>query len=527
MTDNNSSSDARNRRTFAIISHPDAGKTTLTEQLLLLAGAVQLAGTVKARKSDRHAASDWMALEKSRGISVTTSVMQIVHRDCVINLLDTPGHADFSEDTYRTLTAVDSSLMVIDVAKGVEDRTIKLMRICQMRDTPIMTFINKLDRFGKEPMSLVDEIEQTLGIHCAPMTWPLGMGQLLKGIYHFKQDRFYLYQPMDSDGTSYTSVDGLDNPLLDVWFSDEIQGFRDEVSLVQAAYHEFDEKKFLQGKLTPVYFGSAINHFGMHQWLDDFVEYAPLPQPRPTSSRTVEPHEKNFSGFVFKIQANMDPRHHDRVAFLRVVSGHYKGERKFFQVRLNKQVQISKVMTFVAQDRLQAEQAFPGDIIGIHNHGSISIGDTFTQGEQLQFTGIPNFAPEIFRVVELRDPLKMKALLKGLNQLSEEGATQVFRPLIGNQLILGAVGILQFDVVEYRLLHEYGVSCRFSSSSIVIARWVKCDDEAKLKEFKTKMADKLSLDHALRLTFLAPSRVNLRLTQDRWPDIQFLETCEQ
>lgn len=515
------------RRTFAIISHPDAGKTTLTEKLLLYGGAIQLAGAVKGRKAQRHATSDWMALEQQRGISVTTSVMQFEYRDRIVNLLDTPGHQDFSEDTYRTLTAVDSALMVIDGVKGVEERTIKLLDVCRLRTTPIVTFINKFDRDCRSPIDLLDEIEKVLNIHCAPITWPIGMGKFFKGIYHLLEDKIYLYQPGQQHKVKDVSViDGLDNPEFDTLCGDIAQETRDELALVKGASHAFDKNLFLQGKLTPVFFGSAVNNFGIQELLNTFVDYAPAPMPRMTQTREVMADEKIFSGFVFKIQANMDPAHRDRIAFLRVCSGCYEKGMKIHQVRTKRDVQINQALTFMASSREQAEKAWPGDIIGLYNHGTIQIGDTFTQGEALQFTGIPFFAPELFRLIRLKDPLKSKALLKGLTQLSEEGATQLFRPVISNDLILGAVGALQFDVVVYRLQHEYNVNCTYEAVNVVTARWIKCADTKKLEEFKNRNQNNLALDGANQLTYLAPTHINLQLTMERWPEIEFLKTRE-
>jgi len=515
------------RRTFAIISHPDAGKTTLTEKLLLFSGAIQMAGTVKAKKAARYATSDWMKLEKERGISVTSSVMQFKYRDRVVNLLDTPGHADFSEDTYRTLTAVDSALMVIDCAKGVEERTIRLMEICRMRQTPIFTFINKLDREGRDPLELLDEVESVLGIQCAPVTWPIGMGQRLKGVYHLLNNQVLLYE----SGKNYVTQDaevivGLDNPELDEHLGPDAAEFREEIELVQGASHTFDKEAYLAGKQTPVFFGSAINNFGVTPLLDSFVATAPPPTHRATRSRTVEADESKLTGFIFKIQANMDPAHRDRIAFMRICSGRFDGGMKMFHVRLGKNVKAANALTFMAQDREKVESAYPGDIIGLHNHGTISIGDTFTEGESLQFTGIPNFAPELFRRAQLRDPLKLKALQKGLAQLSEEGATQFFRPMLGNDLILGAVGILQFDVVAYRLKNEYNVDSSFEKINIQTARWIRCDDEKMRADFKRQLHNNLAVDGAGELVYLAPSRVNLQLTEERWPDIEFAATRE-
>ncbi len=515
------------RRTFAIISHPDAGKTTITEKLLLFGGAIQLAGSVKGRKAARHATSDWMAMEKERGISVTSSVMQFPYGDKVINLLDTPGHEDFSEDTYRTLTAVDSALMIIDVAKGVEERTIKLMEVCRLRDTPIMTFINKLDREGKDPIELLDEVEEVLKINCAPVTWPIGMGKGLKGVYHIYNDRVHLYNP-NHEGKILEGevIKGLDNPRLDEVLGDAADDLREEIELVQGASNAFDKEAYLRSELTPVFFGSAVNNFGIAELLADFVEYSPAPLPRSTITREVLAEEEKFTGFVFKIQANMDPQHRDRVAFMRICSGSFTKGMKLHQVRTKKSVKIPDALTFLAADRGHVDKAYPGDIIGIHNHGTIRIGDTFTQGETLYFTGIPNFAPELFRRAQLRDPLKNKQLQKGLNQLCEEGATQLFRPVTNNDLVLGAVGVLQFDVVAQRLKDEYNVDCQFEPVNVQTARWVSCADEKILDAFKIKAATNLSYDHAGELVYIAPTRVNLQMAIERYPDIEFLSTRE-
>ena len=515
---------ASQRRTFAIISHPDAGKTTLTEKLLYFGGAIQMAGSVKSRKTDKHATSDWMQMEKERGISVTSSVMQFPYNGRIVNLLDTPGHADFSEDTYRTLTAVDSALMVIDSAKGVEERTIKLMEVCRLRDTPILTFINKLDREGREPIELLDEVETILNIQCAPITWPIGMGKGFKGIFHLLNDSVHLFEPHSKEAGEI--IQGLDNPRLDELFGTLAEDLREEIELVRGASHDFDLDEFLTGKLTPVFFGSAMNNFGVTELMDSFVEYAPAPQPRETKSRDVAAEEDKFSGFVFKIQANMDPKHRDRIAFMRVCSGKYSKGMKLHQTRIGKDVTIANAVTFMAAEREQAEEAWPGDILGLHNHGTIQIGDTFTQGEELQFTGIPYFAPELFRRVRLKDPMKNKALLKGLTQLSEEGATQLFRPLDNNDLILGAIGVLQFDVVVSRLKGEYNVECAYEPVQVHTARWVYCDDERKLEEFKKKASTNLAYDGAGNLTYIAPTRVNLDLTIERWPEIDFRATRE-
>jgi peptide chain release factor 3 len=516
------------RRTFAIISHPDAGKTTLTEQLLLFGGVIQLAGTVKARKSARHATSDWMELEKQRGISVTSSVMQFNYHDRVVNLLDTPGHADFSEDTYRTLTAVDSALMVIDSGKGVEERTIKLMDVCRMRDTPIFTFVNKLDRDGREPIEILDEIEDVLKIECAPVTWPIGMGAGFKGIYHLTRDEVHL-NPVKFDEETIAETHGtsLQSSALDKVLGPQADALREEIELVQGASHEFDAERYLKGEQTPVFFGSALSNFGVTEMLDDFVDHAPDPRARTSASREVRPDESKMSGFVFKIQANMDPAHHDRIAFLRVCSGAFRQGMRLTHVRTGKAVRISDALTFFASERERAELAYAGDIIGLHNHGTISIGDTFTEGEDLEFVGIPNFAPELFRRARLDDPMRMKALNKGLDQLCEEGATQVFRPLLGNTVILGAVGMLQFDVVAHRLKTEYKVECGFDRIDVATARWVHCEDAALVEQFKGRHMENLALDHKQGLVYIAPTMVNLSLTMERWPDIEFRATREQ
>ncbi|WP_432322418.1 peptide chain release factor 3 [Yersinia enterocolitica] len=516
------------RRTFAIISHPDAGKTTITEKVLLFGNAIQTAGTVKGRGSSHHAKSDWMEMEKQRGISITTSVMQFPYGGCLVNLLDTPGHEDFSEDTYRTLTAVDCCLMVIDAAKGVEDRTCKLMEVTRLRDTPILTFMNKLDRDIRDPMEVLDEVERELKIACSPITWPIGCGKLFKGVYHLYKDETYLYQT----GKGHTIqevriVKGLNNPDLDVAVGEELaKQFRQELELVQGASHEFDHDAFLSGDLTPVFFGTALGNFGVDHMLDGLVEWAPAPMPRQTDTREVVAAEEKFTGFVFKIQANMDPKHRDRVAFLRVVSGRFEKGMKLRQVRTKKDVVISDALTFMAGDRSHLEEAYAGDIIGLHNHGTIQIGDTFTQGEDMKFTGIPNFAPELFRRIRLRDPLKQKQLLKGLVQLSEEGAVQVFRPLTNNDLIVGAVGVLQFEVVSSRLKSEYNVEAVYESVNVSTARWVECDDVKKFEEFKRKNEINLALDGGDNLSYIAPTMVNLNITQERYPEVRFRKTRE-
>ena len=528
MSNNALANEIQKRRTFAIISHPDAGKTTITEKVLLFGRALQKAGTVKGKKSGQHAKSDWMEMEKERGISVTTSVMQFPYSDHLVNLLDTPGHEDFSEDTYRTLTAVDSCLMVIDAAKGVEDRTRKLMEVTRLRDTPIITFMNKLDRDIRDPMELLDEVETELNMMCAPITWPIGSGKGFKGVYHLYRDEVILYQ----SGQGHTiqdvrTVKGLDNPELDDAVGAELAStLRDELELVRGASNEFDKELFLEGELTPVFFGTALGNFGVDHMLDGLVDWAPAPKSRETEDGKIEASAPQFSGFVFKIQANMDPKHRDRVAFCRIVSGKYEKGMKMRHSRIGKDIRIADALTFLAGDRALLEEAYAGDIIGLHNHGTIRIGDTFTSGENFKFTGIPNFAPELFKRIRLRDPLKQKQLLKGLIQLSEEGAVQVFRPLANNDLIVGAVGVLQFDVVVARLKAEYNVDALYEHISVNTARWVYSDDERKLDEFRRKAEQNLALDGGDNLTYIAPTMVNLQLAQERYPDIQFTKTRE-
>lgn len=515
------------RRTFGIISHPDAGKTTITEKLLLFGNAIQMAGTVKGKKSGRHATSDWMALEKQRGISVTTSVMQFPYKGRVVNLLDTPGHEDFSEDTYRTLTAVDSALMVIDGAKGVESRTIKLMDVCRMRDTPIVTFINKTDREMRDPIELLDEVETVLNIQCAPVTWPIGMGKEFKGIYHLLEDRIYLYEQGKGNVVSEPeTIDGINSNAADERLGLYAEELREMVELVKGASHEFDLDGYRAGTLTPVFFGTALGNFGVREMLDGFVEWAPPPLPRESEDQSIDPTNPDFSGFVFKIQANMDPNHRDRIAFLRVCSGRYERGMKMRHVRIGKDVRIADAVTFLAGERDHVEEAWPGDIIGLHNHGTIQIGDTFSGGEAFRFAGIPNFAPELFRRVVLKDPLKSKQLRKGLTQLSEEGAVQLFMPLRNNDLIVGAVGVLQFDVVAFRLRDEYRVECAYEPVNVYTARWVDCDDERKVEELRNKAELHLALDGGGHLAYLAPTRVNLSLTEERWPEVAFRATRE-
>jgi peptide chain release factor 3 len=525
--DKSTNSEIDRRRTFGIISHPDAGKTTLTEKLLLFGGAIRMAGSVRARKANRHAISDWMSIEQERGISVTSSVMKFNYGDYEINLLDTPGHQDFSEDTYRVLSAVDSAVMVIDNVKGVEPQTRKLMEVCRMRNTPILTFINKLDRDGMSPLEILSNIEDTLQIECVPLSWPIGMGKRFRGTYNLYGNELNLFKPGQERLPEDTiTIHDLCDPLLDELLGTQADELREDVALLEGAANPFDLQEFLKGNQTPVFFGSAINNFGVKELLDTFVEIAPAPLPRPTTTRMVSPEEKSFSGFVFKIQANMDPAHRDRIAFVRVCSGCFRRGMQVRHHRLDKDILIANPIIFMAQDRAFVDEAWPGDIIGFYNHGTIKIGDTFSEKEPLSFTGIPNFAPEHFRRVVLKSPLKSKQLHKGLTQLVEEGAVQVFRPLPGNGFILGAVGVLQFDVTMARLKDEYGVDTVFDQADYITARWVKCDDKKRMEDFERANRHNLALDTEGNLTYLAESNWRLELTEERWPDVHFMKTRE-
>src|SRR6187402_2618543 len=515
-------SEVQRRRTFAIISHPDAGKTTLTEKLLLFSGAIQIAGSVKARKAARHATSDWMEIEKQRGISVASSVMQMEYRDCVINLLDTPGHQDFSEDTYRVLTAVDAALMVIDAANGVEPQTRRLLQVCRARNTPILTFVNKMDREVQEPLALMDEIERELGMEVVPFTWPVGMGKRFHGVMDLREERMRVFSPgEDRQREDDQMLKGLNNPLYAERFGAEWAQAHHDIELLQAAAPPFDEAEFLAGHQTPMFFGSAINNFGVQEVLDALVDLAPAPAERAALQRVVQPQEKKFSGVVFKIQANMDPAHRDRIAFLRVASGEFTRGMRLKVVRSGKELRPNTVVSFLSQRRELRDEAFAGDIIGIPNHGVLQLGDTLTEGESLQFTGLPFFAPEMFRTVEVADPLRSKQLRAGLTQLGEEGAIQVFRPIAGSVLLLGAVGQLQFEVVAHRLEHEYGVKARIMGSNFNLARWVTSDDANELKKFMDANAHRVALDAVDAPTLLVDHSATLRAVEQQWPKIKF------
>ncbi|HEY3554043.1 MAG TPA: peptide chain release factor 3 [Casimicrobiaceae bacterium] len=515
------------RRTFAIISHPDAGKTTLTEKLLLFGGAIQAAGAVKARGEARRARSDWMKVQRERGISVTASVMTFEYAGCTFNLLDTPGHEDFSEDTYRTLTAVDSAVMVIDAAKGVEAQTIKLLEVCRLRNTPIITFVNKLDREVREPLALLEEIESVLAIDCAPITWPLGMGKRFRGVFDLRHDRLLRFTPGEERVSTDTErIEGIDNPRLDALFPDETPALRNDVELIRSASVPFDLDLFLAGQQTPVFFGSAINNFGVQEVLGALIEWAPAPLPRDATVRAVEPMESPFSGFVFKIQANMDPRHRDRIAFFRVCSGRYQPAMKVRHLRIGREMKLGNALTFMANERVVREDAVAGDIIGIHNHGQLSIGDTLSEGEDLAFRGIPYFAPELFRIARPRDPFKAKPLAKGLQELGEEGAIQVFTNAQSNTLLLGAVGPLQFEIVAHRLATEYNVDALYDPANIATARWLTFPDETTRRNFEREQAGALATDVDGNPVFLATNKYNLQVTMERWPKVAFHATRE-
>ncbi|ANY14500.1 peptide chain release factor 3 [Bordetella pseudohinzii] len=511
------------RRTFAIVSHPDAGKTTLTEKLLLFAGAIQIAGSVKARKASRHASSDWMEIEKQRGISVASSVMQMEYRDCVINLLDTPGHQDFSEDTYRVLTAVDAALMVIDAANGVEPQTIRLLQVCRARNTPIITFINKMDREVREPLELLSEIEGHLGMDAVPFSWPVGMGKSFGGVFDIRRDRMRLFRAgQERRGDDDEFIEGLSNPEIPRRFGQAFEQASGEIELINEAAPAFDHDAFLAGKQTPVFFGSAINNFGVQEVLDALVELAPRPGPRQALEREVKPEEPKFTGVVFKVQANMDPAHRDRVAFVRVSSGRFERGMRLKVARTNKEMRPNNVVSFLSQRRELLDEAYAGDVIGIPNHGVLQLGDVLTEGESLHFTGLPFFAPELFQAVEVKDPLRTKQLRIGLTQLGEEGAIQVFRPeAAGGALLLGAVGQLQFEVVAHRLKTEYGVDARMLPSRYTMARWITSDNPKALRKFMDANAAHIAYDVVDAAAFLISSPAQLRVAEELYPDVKF------
>ena len=516
------------RKTFGIISHPDAGKTTLTEKLLLFGGAIQVAGAVKSNKIKKTTVSDFMEIEKQRGISVATSVMAFEYRDMKINILDTPGHQDFAEDTYRTLTAVDSAIVVIDVAKGVEPQTEKLVNVCRMRDTPIIIFINKLDREGKDPFVLLDEIEQKLGITVSPLSWPVGMGRTFKGVYSMYEQKLVLFRPHGKQQEEdVIEFNDLADPALESHIGDNPAAtLREELEMVHEVYPDFDKAAYLKGQQSPVFFGSAINNFGVREMLDCFVDIAPVPRPRPAEEREVAPNEKGFTGFVFKIHANIDPRHRARIAFLRICSGRFERNRPYLHVRLGQQLRFANPTSFMADKKEVIDEAFPGDVVGLHDTGNFKIGDTLTEGERLHFKGIPNFSPEQFRYVENADPMKSKQLAKGLEQLMDEGVAQLFTKENNGRKIIGTVGALQFDVIQYRLKHEYGASCRYEPANLHKACWITSQDPTALKAFVARRAKDLARDTHGNLVYLAESAWSLKMAQDNHPEVEFHFTSE-
>ncbi len=515
------------RRTFAIISHPDAGKTTLTEKLLLFGGAIHVAGAVKSNKIKKTATSDFMEIERQRGISVATSVMGFEYGGCKINILDTPGHEDFAEDTYRTLTAVDSVIIVIDGAKGVEMQTRRLMNVCRMRKTPVMVYINKLDRPAKDPFDLLDEVENELQIKVRPLAFPISNGPSFKGVYNIFEQNLSLFLSDERLTADAKTVDiKLDSPELESYIGRYAQQLRDDIELVDGVYEPFDREAYLRGELAPVFFGSAINNFGVRELLECFIQIAPSPRPSTTAQRPIEPAEPKMTGFVFKIHANMDPNHRDRIAFLKICSGTFERNKNYLHVRSGKQLKFSSPTAFMAEKKSVIDFAYPGDIVGLHDTGNFKIGDTFTEGEKLAFTGIPSFAPELFRYIENADPMKFKQLSKGIDQLMDEGVAQLFTSSLNGRKIIGTVGALQFEVIQYRLEHEYGAKCRYEPISIYKACWIESDNAAQLADFKRRKHTNMAVDKHGRDVFLADTSYALALAQENFPDIRFHFTSE-
>lgn len=515
------------RRTFGIISHPDAGKTTLTEKLLLFGGAIHIAGAVKSNKIKKTATSDFMEIEKQRGISVATSVMAFSYNDLKINILDTPGHKDFAEDTYRTLTAVDSVIVVIDVAKGVEEQTKKLAEVCRMRNTPVMVFINKLDRDGKDPFTLLDEIEESLKIKVRPLSWPIGMGYNFQGVYDLYNKKLNLFEADQQEIKPVIALDNLEDKKLDEQVGEQAADMlREEAELVDGVYPEFVRQDYLDAKVAPVFFGSALNNFGVQELLDCFTEIAPTPQGGKTEQRDIAPNENKFTGFVFKIHANMDPNHRDRLAFVKICSGKFERNKNYKHIRLGKSMKFSNPTAFMAEKKEVVDEAFPGDIIGLHDTGTFKIGDTLTEGEALNFVGIPSFSPELFRYVENADPMKYKQLAKGLDQLMDEGVAQLFTNTMNGRKIIGTVGQLQFEVIQFRLQHEYGATCRYEPIQLHKSCWIASDNEEQLKDFKKRKYQNMAVDKHGRDVFLADSPYALQMAQSNFPDIRFYFTSE-
>lgn len=515
-------------RTFAVIAHPDAGKTTLTEKLLLFGGAIHVAGAVKSNKIKKTATSDFMEIERQRGISVATSVMGFEYNDLRINILDTPGHEDFAEDTYRTLSAVDSVIIVIDGAKGVETQTRRLMEVCRMRKTPVMVFVNKLDRPGKDPFDLLDEIEVELKIGVRPLSWPIGEGFSLKGVYNLYEKKLNLFS---GDAKSYIAedmiaFDDVSSPKLESYIGDYAGKLREDIDLVDGVYPAFDVQPYLEGELAPVFFGSALNNFGVQELLNCFCKIAPYPRPCPTDVREVSPFEEKMTGFIFKIHANMDPNHRNRLAFLKICSGTFERNTPYYHVRLDKSLKFSSPNAFLADKRSIVDEAYPGDIVGLHDAGNFKIGDTLTEGEVIRFKGIPNFSPELFRYVENADPMKSKQLAKGLDQLMDEGVAQLFISSLNGRKIIGTVGVLQFDVIQYRLEHEYGAKCKYESISLHKACWIESTNKVQLNDFKKRKHAQMAVDKHGRDVFLADSPYSLQMAQEKFPDIKFYFTSE-
>lgn len=520
--------EVKRRRTFAIISHPDAGKTTLTEKLLLFGGAIHVAGAVKSNKIKKGATSDFMEIERQRGISVATSVMGFEYKDVKINILDTPGHEDFAEDTYRTLTAVDSVIIVIDCAKGVEAQTRKLMNVCRMRNTPVIVFINKLDRNGKDPFDLLDEIETELDIKVRPLSWPISMGPTFQGVYNMFEQKLNLFFAEDKQTVAddVVEIEDVNSEILDKHVGKYATALREDLELINGVYSPFNVDTYLEGKVAPVFFGSALNNFGVRELLDCFIEIAPFPRPTITESRDVSPFEENLSGFIFKIHANMDPNHRDRIAFLKICSGVFERNKPFLHVRSGKRVKFSSPTAFMADKKSIVDFAYPGDIVGLHDTGTFKIGDTLTQGEELKFKGIPSFSPELFRYIENADPMKFKQLAKGVDQLMDEGVAQLFTSKSNGRRIIGTVGALQFDVIQYRLEHEYSALCRYEPISLYKACWIESNNMEQLKDFRVRKYANLAIDKHGREVFLAESPYALQMAQDKFTDIKFHFTSE-
>ncbi len=515
------------RRTFAIVSHPDAGKTTLTEKLLLFGGAIHVAGAVKSNKIKKTATSDFMEIERQRGISVATSVMGFEYQGTKINILDTPGHKDFAEDTFRTLTAVDSVIVVVDAAKGVEAQTEKLMKVCRMRKTPVIVFVNKIDREGKDPFDLLDEIEEQLKIKVRPLSWPVGMGKRLNSVYNLFDKKLYYFSAEDKTKIEEPiSFKDLNDPAVDATINDFAEKLREDVELVDGVYPEFSNEEYLNAETAPVFFGSALYNFGVKELLESFIQIAPSPRPSEAIERTVDPNEEKFSGFIFKIHANMDPNHRDRLAFVKICSGTFKRNTNYLHVGMNRKLKFSSPTAFMAEKKSIVEEAYPGDIVGLHDTGNFKIGDTLTEGEIMNYKGLPSFSPEMFKYIENADPMKSKQLAKGIDQLMDEGVAQLFTLDMNGRKIIGCVGQLQFEVIEYRLLHEYGAKCRYEQATLHKACWVKANDTAEWEDFKRRKYKAVAKDKHGRYVYLAESAYDLQMAQSNFKSIEFYFTSE-